>query len=170
MQNKIPADFAVANQGDVSPPDAEHEERRPGESSDDSHLGVHNRSLRDRRTRNSSIPRDIPNSSLLEHIATSRFFHHYVSPTRTFFRLDLDFTHHVIDGASKRAILAEAIIAMGILTLPNKSRAAYMAAKIRHTRALRLTNKALLNPEYAKSDEMLMAVILLGFYEVSERR
>jgi hypothetical protein len=169
MQNKVPADFAVANEGDVSPPEAVQEERRQGQSSDDAHLGVHNRSLRDRRTGHSSIPRNIPNSSLLEHIATSRFFHHYVSPTRTFFRLDLDFTHSVIDGAFKRAILAEAIIAMGILTLPNKSRAAYTAARVRHTRALRLTNKALLNLEYAKSDEMLMAVILLGLYEVSER-
>ena len=55
---------------------------------------------------------------------------------------------------------------MGILTLPNKDRAAYSAARLRHSRALRLTNKALQNPQYAKSDEILMAVILLGLYEV----
>ena len=63
-------------------------------------------------------------------------------------------------------MLAEAIIAMGILTLPNKDRPAYAAARLRHTRALRFTNKALQNDEYAKSDEILMAVILLGLYEV----
>ena len=109
-----------------------------------------------------TIPEGIPDSSLLEQIATSRFFHHYVSPTRTFWRLDLDFTHAVIDGASHRAVLAEAIVAMGILTLPNKDRSAYAAARLRHTRALRLTNKALQDDEYAKSDEILMAVLLLG--------
>ena len=169
MQNKVPADFAAANQSAASTlADIEGDKvRRRGKSSDDAHPSAYDRSSRDRKTRHSSIPRDIPNSSLLEHIATSRFFHHYVSPTRTFFRLDLDFTHAVIDGASKRAILAEAIVAMGILTLPNKSRAAYLAARIRHTRALRLTNKALRDAEFAKSDEVLMAVILLGLYEVS---
>lgn len=118
----------------------------------------------------SAVPRSIPNSVLLEQVATSRFFHHYVSSTRTFFRLDLDFTHSVIEGASRRGILAEAIIAMGILTLPNKSRSACVAARIRHNRALRLTSKALRSPKYVMSDELLMAVILLGLYEVGKRR
>ena len=113
-----------------------------------------------------SIPGAIPNSSLLEHIATSRFFHHYVSPTRTLFRLDLDFTQALIQKATKRGILAEAIIAMGILTLPKKDGSVHTAARIRHNRALRLTNVALRDSAYAESDEMLMAVILLGLYEV----
>lgn len=153
MQNRVPADFAGPS-GD--PSGRRRRSQRQSSGSSDRSEGEE-----------SSVPASIPDSSLLEHIATSRFFHHYVSPTRTFFRLDLDFTHSVIDGASKRAILAEAVIAMGILTLPNKSRSAYTGARIRHTRALRRTNKALLDPEYAKSDEMLMAVILLGLYEVS---
>ena len=115
----------------------------------------------------SQLPASIPNSSLLEHIATSRFFHHYVSPTRTFVRLDLDYLSSVIDHATKRNILAEAIIALGILTLPTKTRVSWEAARCRYSRALRFTNKALADAEQAKSDEALMAVILIGLYQVS---
>lgn len=112
------------------------------------------------------VPPTIPNSTLLEHIATSRFFHHYVSPTRTCFRLDLDFTSFVIDNAAMRSTLSEAVIALGILTLPRKSSASCTAARLRYARALKLTNEALRNDTAAKSDEVLMAVILLSFFEV----
>lgn len=115
------------------------------------------------------VPPAIPNSSLLEHIATSRFFHHYVSPTRTCFRLDLDFTSFVIDNAAMRSTLSEAVIALGILTLPRKSSASCTAARLRYGRALKLTNEALRNDTAAKSDEVLMAVILLSFFEVRTR-
>lgn len=113
-----------------------------------------------------SPPASIPNSSLLDHIATSRFFHHYVSPKRTFCRLDLDFTSSVIDRAKKRSTLAEIIIALGILTLPRKTYASCLAARSRYTKALRRTNRALQDPVQAKSDEALLAVILLGLFEV----
>lgn len=112
------------------------------------------------------IPPTIPNSTLLEHIATSRFFHHYVSADRTFCRLDLDYTTFIIDNATMRAALAECIIALGILTLPRRSEASCMAARLRYARALRLTNHALRDKAEAKSDEILMAVILLSFFEV----
>lgn len=113
------------------------------------------------------VPACIPNSTLLEHVATSRFFHHYVSPTRTCFRLDLDFTSFIIDNACMRSTLSEVVIALGILTLPRKSSASCTAARLRYARALKLTNKALQNDTEAKSDEVLMAVILLSFFEVS---
>lgn len=116
------------------------------------------------------VPATIPNSTLLEHIATSRFFHHYVSPSRTFCRLDLDFTSFVIDNAAMRSTLAEIVIALGILTLPRKTDASCMASRLRYARALRLTNRALRDEIEAKSDEVLMAVILLSFFEVSPLR
>ena len=113
------------------------------------------------------VPATIPNSTLLEHVATSRFFHHYVSPTRTFNRLDLDFATAVIDNAAMRSTLDEIVIALGILTLPRKTEASYTAARSRYARALRMTNQALQDPEEAKSDGVLMAVILLSCFEVS---
>lgn len=115
------------------------------------------------------VPATIPNSTLLEHIATSRFFHHYVSPTRSFCRLDLDYLSSIIDNASQRSTLAEAIIALGILTLPAEPQVIQPAARCRYSRALRFTNKALADAEHAKTDEVLMAVILLGLYQVSRR-
>ncbi len=113
------------------------------------------------------VPPTIPNSSLLEHIATFRFFHHYVSADRTFCRLDLDFTSFIIDHATMRSSLAEVVIALGILTLPRKTDASSMAARLRYARSLRLTNRALRDSFGVKSDEVLMAVILLSFFEAS---
>ena len=171
VQNKLPSDFAIPKLSTASPSDtpAPEEQQRRKPSPGDERLARRSRSTGIMSQERSTVPEGIPSSSLLEEIAISRFFHHYVSPTRTFFRLDLDFTHSVIDGASRRPVLAEAIIAMGILTLPNKDQAAYNAARLRHTRALRLTNKALQDSQYAKSDEVLMAVLLLGLYEVRDR-
>lgn len=119
--------------------------------------------------RATELPATIENASLLEHIATSRFFHHYVSPRRSFCRLDLDYTTSVIDQSTKRSVLAEVIIALGILTLPRRTSASCTAARCRYSRALRLTNKALEDTAEAKSDGVLMAVILLGLFEVSSR-
>lgn len=116
----------------------------------------------------SKVPATIPNSALLEHVATSRFFHHYVSPSRTAYRLNLDFTSWVIDHATTRNILAEVIIALGILTLPQQNSASLLAARCRYTRAIRLTNEAIADTKLVKTDGVLMAVILLGLYEVSE--
>ena len=113
------------------------------------------------------VPSSIPNSTLLEHIATSRFFLHYISPTRTFHRLDLDYTSAIIDHAVQRNILAEAIISLGILTLPRKTSSSMLAARCRYSRALRMTNKALADPDQAKSDDVFMAVILLGLFETT---
>lgn len=115
------------------------------------------------------LPPTIANASLLEHIATSRFFYHYVFPNRSFCRLDLDFTTSVIACSTKRGILAEVIIALGILTLPRKTSASCLAARCRYSRALRLITQALEDPVEAKSDGVLMAVILLGLFEVSTR-
>ena len=119
------------------------------------------------KPRSMSMPNTIPNSSLLEHIATSRFFHHYGCPKRTFYRLELDYISSVIDNATNRGILAEIIIALGILTWPSKSPASRLAARCRYARALRLTNQALVDAKQTNTDEVLMAVILLGCYEVS---
>ena len=68
------------------------------------------------------LPACISNSSLLEHIATSRFFHHYVSPNRTFYQLDLDFTSSIVDQANRRSMLAEIIIALGRRQSPRRLR------------------------------------------------
>ena len=115
----------------------------------------------------SSLPPTIPNSSLMEYIAVTQFFYHYVSPSRTFCRLDLDYVSSVIDRATKRNILTEAIISLGVLTLPIPTRVSRAAASTRYARALRLTKQALCESMFATTDEALMAVILLGLYEVS---
>ena len=153
IQNKSPADFA----------DNEPSNGRPLREVEKTAMAIRLPLKQETPT----LPKIIPSSTLLEHIATSRFFHQYLSPKRTFWRLDLDFTSTVIENATKRSILSEIVIALGILTLPTRSRASYLAARCRYTRALRFTNQALADPKQSRLDEVLMAVILLGLYEVS---
>lgn len=129
--------------------------------------GATARHQRDLQALQLRLPAQIPNSSLLEHVAISNFFQQYVSPEHTFYRLNLDFVTNVIDDAQGRRKLTEIIIALGILILPNRSSSSVVAARTRYTKALRLTNEALAQPDSARTDEALLAVILLGLYEVS---
>ena len=171
-RNKGLADFAprtkqtVVDRNEVVQTRLSQETKRH-ELLDQSHDAANHRIARQESLNRPPLPQTIPNSTLLEHIATSRFFHHYVSPKRTFWRLDLDFTSSVIDDATNRSVLAEAVIALGILTLPTRTRASCLAAQCRYTRALRMTNQALADAQQSKLDETLMAVILLGLYEAS---
>ena len=115
---------------------------------------------------NPRLPASIPVSTFLEYIATSHFFSNYVSKNRTFARLDLDFTSEIVDRASNRSALAEAVVALGILTLPKQSPRHRQAAQYRYSRALRFMHRALSDTSKATSDETMLGVILLGLYEV----
>ena len=112
------------------------------------------------------LPSQIPNSTLLEHVATSCFFHHYALPASTFYRIGIEWVSDIVDSAQSRRKLAEIIVALGILTLPERSSASVSASRMRYTKALRLTNRALQDSDTARTDETLLAVVLLGLYEV----
>lgn len=66
------------------------------------------------------------------------------------------------------AALSESIISLGIAGLSNteKSSEGMCEARRRYAIALRLTNTALADPTQVKTDQILMAVLLLALFEV----
>lgn len=104
----------------------------------------------------------------LEDGAIYFFFDHNALVPRTFSRGFLDILPDIYQKKlNPHNPLPEVIAAIGLAGISNLQNApdAMLAARVKHTAALRNVNSALQNPETAKADSTLMAVMLLGLFE-----
>lgn len=106
--------------------------------------------------------------SLPEDLATWLFFRQYVEEDSSGSKTDLDFLPVVYNHATIRGALSEIIVALGMtLNVEARQDAEVMVtAQRKYASALRQTNESLSDPKRAKSDELLVAVMLLALYEV----
>ena len=105
----------------------------------------------------------------IEDGAISFFFHRDASAPRTFSRGFLDILPAIYQKElNSRGPLPEIITAIGLAGFSNLQGApdVMLAARVKHTAALRDVNAALHDPARAKADSTLMTVMLLGLFEV----
>lgn len=104
----------------------------------------------------------------IEDCAISFFFHHDASVPRTFSRGFLDILPAIYQKElNSRGPLSEIISAISLAGISNLQGApdVMLAARVKHTAALRVVNAALQDPASAKADSTLMTVMLLGLFE-----
>lgn len=104
----------------------------------------------------------------IEDGAISFFFHRDASAPRTFSRGFLDILPAIYQKElNSRGPLPEIITAIGLAGFSNLQGApdVMLAARVKHTAALRDVNAALHDPARAKADSTLMTVMLLGLFE-----
>ena len=113
-----------------------------------------------------------PNPPLsLEHQASSFFFSSYVSNNWGIFRSYFNHIPTLYDRLPSNSAFSSIIVALGMVGLSNFRHAPGLAKSYRtkYALALRSVNAALQDPEEAKKDQTLIAIMLLGAYEVSAR-
>jgi hypothetical protein len=106
----------------------------------------------------------------IEDCAISFFFHHHDAPVpRSFSRGFLDILPAIYQKElNSNGPLPEIITAISLAGISNLQGApdVMIAARMKHTAALRVVNAALQDPASAKADSTLMTVMLLGLFEV----
>lgn len=108
-------------------------------------------------------------SRKIEDEASSYFFHHFVSKDSVITASLYDFLPAIYhQGIGQNDPLPDIVAATGLAGIANISRSSevMLAARAKHTEVLRITNAALRDPERAKADSTLMAVLLLGMFEI----
>ena len=122
-----------------------------------------------------SFPSFVPRSLVMsiEDQGSSFFFHNFVTseatpPTSYSVFLPRLYNVTLMKGAIGNP-LPDVITAIGMAGISNlqSSPDGMVATREKHTRALRTLNAALQDPRTAKADTTLMAVILMGLFEVS---
>lgn len=105
----------------------------------------------------------------IEDSAISFFFRHDASVPRSFSRGFLDILPAIYQKElNSHGPLPEIITAISLAGISNLQGApdVMIAARMKHTAALRVVNAALQDPASAKADSTLMTVMLLGLFEV----
>ena len=85
--------------------------------------------------------------------------------------IDLDFLPDIYRQASPRGMLTDIIAALGLIASPNaKHDQRFVTASLeKYTSAIHLTNEAISDPVRAASDEVLVTVMLITFFEVGHK-
>ena len=103
-----------------------------------------------------------------EDVAIAFFFTHYMTVNSQSEKAHLDFLPSMCTALLMDSPLPSAIVSVGMAGLANKKKAPdiMIAARRKYTSALGLTMAALSKTASATTDQTLIAVILLGLYEV----
>jgi hypothetical protein len=104
----------------------------------------------------------------LKELSMAFYWTNYVLPNPTSTNGYLDYLSILYSKRPTSAALSEVITSLGMAGISNlrKSSEIMVEARRSYATALRLTNTALADPTQVKTDETLMAVLLLAFYEV----
>ncbi len=112
-----------------------------------------------------------PNSLVLsaEDQATCFFFHNYVLPDDVVVQGNYRYLYNVYSNQEIENTLADSITALGLSGLAHfwKSSSIMFTSNITYNRALRNLSTQLRDIKTAKADQTLIAVMMLGLYEVS---
>lgn len=106
----------------------------------------------------------------LEEQATCFFFRNFIFPDAGSSRPPLSCMPVIFKQESASSPLSAIVASIGMAGMSNlkKSPDIMVLARQKHVSALRLINSSIRDPESAKSDQMLIAVLLLGLFEVRE--
>jgi hypothetical protein len=112
------------------------------------------------------LSRELGNSA--EEQATCFFFKNYILDEHKFHNGNFQYLFDMYHREEIGDALAESVISLGMVGIANfwKAPNVMVNANMKYTSALRLVNSRLRNVEEAKSDQTLVAVMLLGLYEV----
>ena len=113
------------------------------------------------------VPRQL--SLSLEEKANCYFFHNFVSKDIAYPTGNLSYLPIIYGQEFSESVLSEIVTAIGMAGIANlqNSPDAMIAARQKQVAVLRDVNVAIQDPENAKTDRTLMAVLLLGLFEVN---
>lgn len=99
------------------------------------------------------------------------FFRNYVLDNESFKNGNFQYLSHIYANEDIRPALGDCIAALGMAGLANFWKAGNIMARAhtKYTSAVRLVGSMLQDIDTAKSDQTLVAVMLLGLYEVREK-
>jgi hypothetical protein len=114
----------------------------------------------------SHLSRELGNSA--EEQATCFFFRNYILDEHKFHNGNFQYLLDMYNREEIGDALAESVMSLGMVGLANfwKAPNVMVNANMKYTSALRLVSSRLRDVEQAKSDQTLVAVMLLGLYEV----